>query len=364
MSLVNQPKQQRRQQAATNPSLALAVTNSRRRPDKPRKKQQQQKQPKKQIHRLEKVHNQISECSLMYASALIDPERTPEGACVPYGFPTPSMKQKVFTRGTFQLGTTGQGYILYNPVGANDAACITTTTSASVGTSATALNAFTGLSTANLAKLMFSTLDIVTNKTASWRYVAGGIKVRYAGTESGRNGTMCALEEPTHAPLTTKNGSDMRGYINSFVERPDPLGAFYGLNYSGPIAANETQFISTVNMGGTSFIAIFIDGIASDKYEYEVYHHVEYVGQNIPGVSASHADPVMYAKVVEATKATTVAQPLNDENAKSTFSRFLSSAGATIKGLIKQHGPDIMGMVSNALLPGSGFVTRSLLKAH
>jgi hypothetical protein len=365
--VIHQPKEQARAQAATNPALALAVSKRPRAKKQKRKPNKAKPKPRQLPARLASTMKHVSECALMYASALMDPEGTSEGACVPYGFPTPSMKQKVFTRGTFQLGTSGQGFIIYNPVGANDAVAAITTTSTSVGTSSTQLGSFTNLTNVTLSKLMFNTADITSNKVCTWRYVAGGVKIRYAGTESGRNGTMCALEEQNHNLLSLRTGADMRGYINSFVERPDPLGSFFGVNYSGPINANDTQFSGqagpSVNLSsGSNFIAIFVDGAAGDKYEFEIYHHVEYVGQNIPGVSASHADPELYAKAVETTKAVTVSQPLNDSNAKSTFRHFLEAAGTTIKGVLKQHGPDIIGMLSNALIPGSGYVTRGLLK--
>jgi len=365
MSRQNKPSHAPNRQAATNPALALAVRQQRKpaRAKRPAGKPKQNK--RNNVMKQQMLHNNepMHECALMYSSALLDPENTSEGACVPYGFPTPSMKQKVFTRGTFQLGTTGQGFITYSPNTTNDGTAITASTSTSVGTAATALSAFTNSQTASLSKLMFAVADVVTNKTVAARIVAGGIKIRYSGTEANRNGTMTALEEPNHNSTLALTGAQIRSFINSFVERPDPLGSFYSVNYSGPVTALETQFQNSSAPLGLP-ISIFIDGLAGDKYEYEVYQHVEYVGQNVPGVSASHADPIAYAKIIDATKAVTVSEPLSDKNAPSTFKRILESVGTTVKSVLKSHGPDVIGMISNALLPGSGFFTSSLLKAN
>jgi hypothetical protein len=365
MQQQNKPRHANKRSFATNPSLALVLAK----PPKARQQRQMKPRPKRKgpsPQRRDPVqmqHAKVSECSLMYASALFDPENTSEGACVPYGFPTPSMKQKVFTRGTFQLGTTGQGYIAYLPNVTNDGTAVITTTSASVGTAATTLTAFTGQTNTTLSKLMFSTADVVTGTNVAARIVAGGIKVRYAGTEANRNGTMTALEEPNHRNLLTRTGSEIRGYVNSFVERPDPLGSFYTVNLSGPVTSLETQF-QNLAAPWSCPVAIFIDGLAGDKYEFEVYQHVEYVGVNVPGVSASHSDPVAYAKVIETAKAITVSEPLSDKNAPGGFRRFIESVGSTIKQVAKSHGPDIIGMISNALLPGSGILTSGLLRAN
>jgi hypothetical protein len=363
----HKPKHAPNRQAATNPALALAIRSNVRSSKQARKKQPikvRKPQPKKfPMNSMQPAYKHISECALMYASALCDPENTSEGACVPYGFPTPSMKQKSFTRGTFQLGTTGQGYIQYTPNVTNDGPAITTTSVTSAGTAASALNAFTNTTQTSLTKQMFSTANLVTNKLAAGRIVAGGIKIRYAGTEANRNGTMTALEEPNHLDLSLLTGTQIRGYINSFVERPDPLGSFYSIAFSGPVTALETQFQNIATPMGNP-IAIFVDGIAGDKYEFELYQHVEYVGQNVPGVSASHADPVAYAQIIDATKAVTVSEPLSDKNAPSTFRRFLNAAGSTINGILKSHGPDLFGMISNALLPGSGMFTRALVREN
>jgi hypothetical protein len=365
----NKPNHAPARQGATNPALALALVNSKKRkaPKQSNKgaKRQKQSNPIKNNpqYAMQPAYKHISECALMYASALCDPEGTSEGACVPYGFPTPSMKQKVFSRGTLQLGTTGQGYITFLPTVTNDNSAIVTSTSTSVGTAATALNAFTNQQLVILPKLMFGAADVVTSKRVAARFVAGGIKIRYSGTEANRNGTMTALEEPNHLDVATLSGTQIRGYVNSFVERPDPLGAFYSIASSGPVTALETQF-QNVAQPYTCPIAIFIDGLAGDKYEWEVYEHVEYVGQNVPGVSASHADPVAYAQIIDTTKAVTVSEPLSDKNAPSAFRKFLSIAGTTIGNVIKSHGPDVIGMISNALLPGSGMFTTSLLRAN
>jgi hypothetical protein len=370
MLVVKQPKQAKRSNGATNPALALVLQKQQRRP-RPPQKQSKKKNNKQRAKKINSPPNhsmsvgKASECALLYASAILDPENTSEGACIPYGFPTPSMKQKVFTRGTFALGTTGQGYILYTPTVANDAIAITTTTAASVGTAATALSSFTGIATYNATKLMFATAEVVTNKTVAARFVAGCIKIRYAGTEANRNGTMCALEEPNHGNMQLQTGSTMRSYINSFVERPDPLGTFDSINYSGPVNATETQF-GNVSQPVGNIIAIFVDGLAGDKYEWEMYQHVEFSGQNVPGVSVSHSDPIGYANLVETAKAVTVSEPLSDKNAPSAFVTFLKSTGTAIKDIAVKYGPDILSALSQGLMKKSPYMmvdrSRSLLK--
>jgi hypothetical protein len=304
----------------------------------------------------------ISECALAYASALLDPENTGEGACIPYGFPTPSMKQKVFTRGKFALGTTGQGFIRYTPNTTNDGTALFLTGATSVGTGSTALNAYTNITNVALTKLMFSTANVVTTNAVAARVVSGGIKIRYCGTESGRNGTMVGLEAPDHLSLGGVTPDQVATYMNSFVERPDPLGAFFTVLYSGPVKSTETEFVNNATPCGSP-VVICIDGVAGDKYEYECYQHVEYCGQLVPGLSASHADPVQYSKILESVKQITQSQPLSDKNAPGGFKHWLTDAGTNVKNLLMDHGPDLLGMISNALLPGSGLITAPLTRA-
>lgn len=306
-------------------------------------------------------NNPVHPCIVMYCSALVDPRNTPQGACIPWGFPTPSQRVKVANRGTFQLGTTGQGFVYFQMGIANDTAMFVATSATSVGTNATALNAFTAKTSNTMGKLPFTAAQLNGGQVKG-RVVAAGIRCRYAGTEANRNGIVSCYEaqqtQGNVAPYVNWGGD-----LNVRNERPPPDGSWHSAYYSGPYSSTmvnfDTNTVWNAYQGGP---ILYIQGVAADLYEWEGYVHMEYTGDIVSGMTMTHSDPEGYAKVLEATKKTTVSEPISDNNSKNTFYDFLKNAGSSIYNYVKKEGMSLaMETVSNYFLPGSGTIGRNLL---
>jgi len=321
--------------SATNMPMALVMRQQQRKPQKKNNKNQKKKNNKNNknknqlVRRLKAPH----ECIVHYASALMDPVNTPQGACIPYGFPIPSQRVKVFARGNLQLGTTGVGFCAAGPQLAKDNAAVTYTLTGSVGTMTTALSSFTGLGTQSLGQLPYSDSNLNSGQNPKeGRVVSLGLRVRYAGTESGRNGTVIMVEETNHANLMVAQPTNIVANISALSQRPAPDGSWAYVFYSGPVNQTETTFANSV--ATVYILAAIIQGQKDDLWEWEVYEHVEYAGNAISGAVATHIDPQGYAHVVEAAKDAAITQPLAPSTSYESFLSFLQAAGSTAASVI------------------------------
>lgn len=349
--LSNYPKKKSdiaRAMNSTNPALTLALANANRQ----RKKQKKQKKRvKMNPMRVTPAFKNVEVCSIQYASILADPMRSPVGGCVPFGFPVPTLKTKVFTRGTFNLGTTGIGYIIARPTFANNVTAITASSGTTVMTEATTLSAATNLNTFTLSQLPYTSSQITGPPILATRVVGAGLYWRYKGSESGRNGRVVPLEEPDHNDLSAMTSAQILQYLNTKAERPPPDGEWHCVKWSGPVDATEAQLTPQSTAYVEYSLGGVISGTAADSYEFEFYEHVEYGGVTI-GTTPSHADANGYSKAVEAFKAITSSGPLDDKNATSGFMDFLSAMGTTGRHLLLTHGaPMLAGLISPALPP-------------
>lgn len=361
--MIVSPNHQPQIGAATNIPLAIALNPKRRRGPRRKRpfigpKQLPRQQPRKNRSRSRrprrpgnKMSMPVHSCSLHYGSAIADPEFTLGGACVPSGFPIASQKVKTFVRGTFNLGTTGQGFALFQPALANDNNnAVVTTSSTSVGTAATALSSFTNLTSTAFAHLPFTTAQLASaTNTLKGRFVAGMLKVRYAGNESSRNGTVVTLEEPSHSDLSGTSGSGLSNFISSLAERPPPDGSWHTVCWSGPKSPTDYNWVTTASQTGTAPLVCFVNGTANDKYEFEAYIHTEYAGSIVMNATASHVDEKGFAGVVEAMANASGAQPLNEKAAPGAFRSFLDTVGANINA-IATLGETVTSLISPKLL--------------
>lgn len=346
--LANQQKlksEMTRAQASTNKSLTLAKAKPL--PQRPQKKKNPPKPlPKVPQKKESPMLKESLKCGLQYFSALLDPWATPEGPCVPYGFPTPSRRDKCITRGTFALGTTGQGYIAYQPSTAYDVANLAYTQSTSVGTASTALQSFTNLATSAPSHLPYGSASIVTNSTVNSRFVAGGVRIRYKGTEAGRNGTTYAYEEPNHGNPTTLTGTQLLAAPQVKPMRPQPEGEWITALWSGPVSAAECDFGNTSLYNNvTKPIVIYIDGTAGDTYEYEAVVHVEYNGQAVDGLERSHNNSEKVMDGLAVVKGATEAMPLGSMYPKPLFDEICEVMDTTARKAIRAI-PDLLDVIA------------------
>jgi len=308
-----------------------------------------------QAQNLKRQYIKVEDCTSMYLMSLLDPtSEESRGACVPSGFPMPSQKTRCVNRGTFTLGTTGNGFIVLRPLIVNDQAALLFTGSASVGDAGTALTSFTNLATDSFSKLPFTTAQVVTNAEAAGRVVSACLRVRYAGTESSRAGIISSCEHPDHNSLQILSSNEINQFESSYRERPSGDGQWSQVNWSGPCQPQEVEYLSTANVSNllassTSVLSICINGgAASAAYEYEAWINVEYIGRITQGRTTNKCDEQGYGNVLECVKTVAGTKALNPDAAQSVLNRFGTA--------VVQNMPQIMGYVGagiNAFAPNS-----------
>lgn len=278
------------------------------------------------------IQIELPDCSQHYIKALYNPFDVDAGVCIPCDlFPLPSQKCKASIRGTFNLSTTGFGFIAMAPSVANDKYSVWYTTTTSVGGASTAINAFTNTVTLPAARLPYTEAQILTNKQVSARVVAAGVRVRYSGKEQDRSGLYSALEEQDHLSLDLETIYQIQSnYSNTYTSRPSGDGNWDAcVCYSGPTAPHMLDFINDsypiCSDPAANYPAFIIacQGQAGDLIEFEYSVHVEYIGKVVEHKTMSHADSKTYGKVLETTKAMAAEQPIKPELAESGFSQFV-----------------------------------------
>ena len=310
----------------------------------------------------------IPECSMHYIKALFDPASTPAGVCIPTGeFPIPSQKIKSTFRGVLQLGTTGYGYVTMAPSPWNDITTFSVTTSASVGGASTALNAFTNLGTGSYSQLPYADADR-SAATVQARVVAVDLRVRYAGTESGRSGLYVACEEQDLQSLNAKSYNSIKDIPNAYTTRPSGDGSWDAcVSYSGPVAPGNYEYSDAsyplVGTGGstsTPFV-IVMQGQASDNIEFESTIHIEYIGTKVQGKTKSHADPQTYGKVLESTKTISATEPLRPEGFTKGFGDFVRAVADAAPKIIQVGMGVASSLATGNPIPAIAGVSGALL---
>jgi hypothetical protein len=278
----------------------------------------------------------VPECAEHYFNALCDPFNVPTGVCIPADlFPIPSQKCRTFVRGTFNLGTTGFGYIAFNPALANDVACTASTTSASIGNTGTTFSAYTATNAVNMTQLPYTAAQLAAG-TVKGRIAAFGIRVKYIGKLMDSNGICVSFEDPDHRDvLTNYNYSTLNANPYTTVDRVYTGNHWdKAVCYSGPTTISDYEFSAVNQPLLTTFMIVAISGVAGDLYEFEIYQHTEYLGQIVVGKSFSHADPTSFGKVLETVKAATINKPLEPVFAPTLWERFKQKLSDSLPHLI------------------------------
>lgn len=287
----------------------------------------------------------VSDCAMRYMATMVNPFNAEPGACVPCDlFPLPSQKIRSFTRGSFQLGTTGFGFISCTPVAANDADCAQFTTSTSVGGSGTAFSSFTLPGTTRMTTLPYNGAQLTGVGTVQARVVSIGIRVRYAGPETSRGGTVACYEDQDHTPtLSTLTYLSMLQAPSCKIYRPSGDGDWDGtVCSSGPVQPQELEFISLAypNASSTnqnvasSYLHVAISGSPADRYDFEIFQHVEYIGTVVIAKTPSHADTDQYGKIVQSAKEISNVQPLSPKMAPSLWERFQQKVSESLPQIV------------------------------
>jgi len=297
-----------------------------------------------------RVAMKVSDCSMRYMAALCDPFRAEPGACVPCDlFPLPSQKIRAFTRGSFACGTTGCGFILAAPTSANNAPCLAFTQAASVFTTGTTVDSgIAGGATQLLAGLPYTVAQVSPSGGVQARVVSFGLRIRYSGAEGTRSGTIVAYEDQDHNGLGTPGGlatnyNSIQLNSSAMVSRPSGDGSWDAtVCSSGPCTPVELEFTApgaypgsvtqTINAAG--YLLIMVNGGIGDRYDFECFEHIEYIGTNVASKSPSNADTDQYGKIIQSSKEIANVKPLTPESGPGLFDRFSKKVSESLPQIV------------------------------
>lgn len=307
------------------------------------KQQQPQKRVKKNVTNVTNVINKtgggmiykVPHCAEHYFDSLINPFDTEAGVCLPCDlFPLPSQKVKQFLRGTFSLGTTGNGWLVFGCPTASNAALARFTTSTSVGTTDTILNSYTNQQTAVFSSLPY-TVDQLNSKKVQSRVVAYGCRIKYIGTLMNQQGIIFPVEDPDHIDLRDFTPATISGLQYTHPSRVGNTKDWdAAVCYSGPAHPVNLEYMdeqSQIDLDRL-FMGFVVAGGAGDKYEFEIVAHIEYIGTGAAGRTPSHADAHAFGKTMEIVKGATASQPLQPSMTRPLWERFKT---ALVDGLPK-----------------------------
>lgn len=277
----------------------------------------------------------LSDPTLRWIAALYDPRQCYEDVAIPLQA-IYSEKNKVFARGQFFTGTTGVGFVSAAAVGSNDGLCARFTTATSVGTTATAANAFTnlssGLTNSRYAQAAYGT----TPTTCQGRLVAMSLYVRYAGTELNKGGDIVLLEEPNHQDIgaysyntaLAQDGAKRLKVGNDWVHVNFSPNNYSELAY----VANSGQFIQA---GGAGILGCFVLAAAGNAqpFDYEIFLHFETSGSICRAASASFNDEIGANVVMGAC---TMFQQLDSTLGLDGFLAAIHAQGRNLSGVSKK----------------------------
>jgi len=276
---------------------------------------------------------QIQDCSKHYLESLYDPENV-TGACMPSGFPIPSVKKHYKCYGTMVTNTTnGVGAIIFrHDIGNNSTAVgastdpavyVVSTTPAMIGTAGTTYTAMNS---------DFTTAELAANNT--YRVVSACLKVKYVGREDAMGGTMTWCEQADHITLAANTVGALRDRSTSSITRVSK--EWQQLNYSGPIAPVDLEFVpSTDNSKALPFMALLVNAAVvaeSLTFEWEAHINVEIIGVNALGKTATHSDPVGFGAISSAVK---------DEVVDKSF---MPGVGVSLSSLASSVGENLPSM--------------------
>lgn len=278
---------------------------------------------KQQVNRTMQVGRNLSNCAVRYLASLRDPFDNMDIPCIPDPIALDTRKVKVFAKGVFATSSsTSVGWICFNPFRAQRT---------SVTASLTSIRHTDATFTGSAINIDSTTIGVVSTNTnaeytdsqtgaVSYRLISAGLRVRYAGTELNRGGSIQMLEEPAHYTLHNHNSANFGAYDSArrfpmtddqwacvtYTPRYPQEFAFADIEREPDNKAFDMIQItnsSQTNTGCAWCLGALITGAASpNNFIYECFAQYEYIGDAVRGKTPSEADPVGLAAVLNATR--------------------------------------------------------------
>lgn len=241
------------------------------------------------------------QCAKHYANTVMNPFDTPSGACVPVLPCLDSAKRKIFSRGIGQVNSNGFGGVNCTTALCSDISTVQYTDGTGGGTTMGSANTATALNNSELLATAFS------DNTVQARVVGCGLRVRYVGKQIDMNGSVYALEEPSHLSTDALTVVQARGF-DKVKSKPFnrewvvaswqpvlPAETAYSMNpYASPYApASHTPLVILIQCQG-------MPSGTTLPFEWEWFLHYEAIGSGARGKSSSHMAPIAGPMVMAA----------------------------------------------------------------
>jgi len=296
----------------------------------------------------------LSECGALYAVAIGDAfsGAAKQGQlCVPDSTVVPSVKRKMFARGTFSTGTTGVGGAWFSPyVPTSDGAQITGTSATSVCTTASTRQTATNTVVTSY-RSTFTNADISADGL-QWRLVAAGLRIRYRGTELNRGGTITVYRQPDNTTADTTTIAFIRIEPTSVLT---PVkNQWVSVNWK-PVKATDYTF--SVSTTGSHCMALIVEGadLNPQTYEFEVIGHFETIGRSSDAIpTMSHSDPVAFGNVLEVAQGNL---PIKPTTVLSDLAAALVTTSSTVLGVDPQSAKALGQLAPQVLVAGETMAT-------
>jgi len=286
----------------------------------PRNRAKRSKNIRQTVQDVPAVNVRISQCADIYMQAIADPFRdTCRNACIPDSITLPSAKYTFSSRGIFNCGTLGFGFVGVNPwslvkIGGNTNATgtsfpVVSTTSLYATASAPA---FVTAATANVSFAASTSVipQVALQQGANFRLVGCGLRVRYIGPELTRAGRVVLFRPRDNTPYGVSYS--ISSVLEDIFYHTSPMTREWKAISYLPSRTEDISYGSYIDptvippsgIPNTDYRILwaFIDGAQpSSALEFEVIAHFEVVGR-LAGqtlqVTRSHSDPVGFGAIM------------------------------------------------------------------
>lgn len=231
--------------------------------------------------------------------------------CAPYSSSRDTYKYKTFKRGSCAAGTTGVGFVAFNPYTAYDStvASVTSTGGTSVGTTGTTFQGFTLQTTSSTTGPSVAAITNSSATNARMRLVSAGLRVRCTGAPVVLSGSMITFRQRDNASAQNSTVDTVLGDMNAAVLSPTAaIGEWVELCWA-PSDDPDTDFYNNVSSfpcvaGAVGPLLVAFYGVPPQcPFEWEVVGNYEYVSVVTSGISTPS-----YSAVESATR---IAQLVN-----------------------------------------------------
>lgn len=228
----------------------------------------------------------LSPCVVKYASALENPFKVIDGACIPDMHSIPSYKMRYHSKGTFTIGTSGVGFIAINAgCQANNVNAIFASTVDYNGT--VIATAGTGVTPQVFVGLPYASTSFGNDDNdVQGRLVGCGLRIRYIGTKLNEGGRVVMARHPTNKSLVSQS---IAGLLSSYQQlETESVSTRWRTCTYRPVSSADYEYKGNNGVDQVSMAAL-VQSSAGNEFEYEVVSYYEFAGQ-VLNPTRTHSD--------------------------------------------------------------------------